>query len=177
MSKTIEDGIIKLELQSPWQTYYNKVRALLGNDTDLTISAMEKSGEYEYFFRVDSTNTEKINSLNTVFKTVIPMGNITLKIGFGVVDINDVAENDIKPTAEDFKIAFTDNPLVEDYHDIEAFGGHHVYIEFKKKVIQFYNDDITDFYGNFNGLAEDIAREVTNNVAGIFYCTSISSNK
>lgn len=176
MSKTVVDDIIKLELQSPWQTYYNKVRSLLGNDTDLTIGALEKGENREYFFRVDSTNTEKIEALSKVFKTVIPMGNITLKIYFGVID-SDAIDSNIKPSAEDFKIAFTDNPLVEDYHEFDAFGGHYVYIEFKKKVIQFYNDDITDFYGNFNGLAEDIAREVTNNVAGIFYCTSVSSNK
>ena len=31
---------------------------------------------------------------------------------------------------------------------------------FKPQVVQFFDDDISDFNGNWSGLAQDIAREV-----------------
>lgn len=36
------------------------------------------------------------------------------------------------------------------------------YCVFKKEVIQFWNDDISDYLGNYTTLAKDIAREILN---------------
>ena len=34
------------------------------------------------------------------------------------------------------------------------------YCIFKKEVIQFWNDNLSDYRGNYNGLASDIAKEI-----------------
>ena len=41
----------------------------------------------------------------------------------------------------------------------------------KKEVIQFWNDDLYDYYGNYSRLASDIARELFN-PSEIQYCIS-----
>ena len=43
----------------------------------------------------------------------------------------------------------------------------------KSELIQFPDDDTSDFNGNWNGLAEDIAREVfEEGYRGISFCTA-----
>ena len=174
--KNVTENIINSTIQAPWWTYYNKVKALLGNDTDLSIGQLSESGEKIYSFNVDSTNTDKIIALQKIFKTVIPMGNITLKINFNVINDGTPEMSYTKITAEDFRTAFNENPIVDEVNEVSLFDTNFIFVIFKKKIIQFYNDDITDYWGNYNGLAEDIAREVfTDRMfhSGFNYCTNI----
>ena len=49
----------------------------------------------------------------------------------------------------------------------------HTYLLFKPEVIQFFDDDIYDYEGNWTGLAQDIAREVfADETRGIHFCTA-----
>ena len=46
-------------------------------------------------------------------------------------------------------------------------------VRFKPRVVQFFDDDISDFNGNWSGLAQDIAREVFGaEMRGVHFCTA-----
>ena len=52
-------------------------------------------------------------------------------------------------------------------------GTKHGFVRFQPEVIQFFDDDIYDYNGNWSGLAQDIAREVfCDEVRGIHFCTA-----
>ena len=68
--------------------------------------------------------------------------------------------------------AFERNPHFKDATSVETPAGAEVdFCIMNKEVIQFFNDDLTDIYGNFNGLAEDILREITVD-SNINFCTA-----
>lgn len=157
-------------LQSPWVTTYNKIRVLLNRDSDLTISRLSGDDNGVYTFTVSSTNAPKIIALEKIIKNEFVFGNVTLKIQF-------LVENPEKDgiTVDDFKNAFNGNNIISKIETVKnPVGVPQTFVMFGREVIQFYNDDISDFYGNFNGLGEDIAREIFNPVdASISYCTDI----
>lgn len=157
-------------IQSPWVTTYNKIKALFERDDDLTISPLSEDEGGVYTFSISSANETKINAIEKILANNYEFGNVTLNIKF-IVD--DAGKEGI--TAADLKNAFTGNNVVSKIETIpNPFGSTQTFVMFNKEVIQFYNDDISDRYGNYNGLAEDIARELFNETdASISYCTDI----
>ena len=63
---------------------------------------------------------------------------------------------------------------MKDIKEVSDFTGtRHGYIRFKPEVVQFPDDNIDDFSGNWSGLAQDIAQEVfSDEMYGIHFCTA-----
>ena len=145
-------------LQSPWVTTYNKINALFERDSDLTISPLSGGEDGVYTFSISSPNATKLNAIEKILANNYVYGNVTLNIKFVV---EDSGKEGI--TVADFKNAFTGNNIVSKIETVpNPVGISQTFVMFGREVIQFYNDDISDRYGNFNGLAEDIARELFN---------------
>ena len=98
----------------------------------------------------------------TLFRSLIQnvdFGGITLTATiFGPTE-DDVRPSE-KPELELYEDAFTGNPLFEQTKVRSLAGISFEYCIFKKTVIQFWNDDLSDYYGNYNGLPTDIAKDV-----------------
>ena len=45
------------------------------------------------------------------------------------------------------------------------------YVIFEKKVVQFFNDDLSDAHGNMTTLYKDVAKDVLGEHHGVFFCT------
>lgn len=73
-----------------------------------------------------------------------------------------------------FKVLFDGNPIVDNIETrTDQTGTDWNYVMFKPEVVQFFDDDLTDFNGLWSGLAEDIARDVfAENGRGICFCTA-----
>ena len=163
MAETVANEAVGLS--SPWATCAKKIMAMFKDDEEITV----KFDETNYIVYIESVNTYKIDALMKLFKPSITFGNVTLKIEPKV--INGDAR---KTLATRLKTAFSGNPIVSQI--IEApnpFGDEELYLLFKKEVIQFPNDDTSDYYGNFNGLAEDFARELFKNDVAVNIGTDI----
>lgn len=52
------------------------------------------------------------------------------------------------------------------------------YVVFKNCVVQFFNDNLNDIYGNISTLYQDIAREIFADAEweGVFYCTDVETH-
>ena len=72
-----------------------------------------------------------------------------------------------------FKTLFAGNPIVMTMEThTDPAGGQWNYVVFTPEVVQFYNDNLADYHGNWNGLAEEIAYEVfEENSRGVYFCT------
>ena len=49
------------------------------------------------------------------------------------------------------------------------------YVIFAKEIIQFFNDDLSDIYGNANFIVADLARERCNIGQNMYFCTANGS--
>lgn len=158
----------KAGIQAPWVTTYKKICALFENDMDLHISDINEATPGNCTIVISSQNNAKLESIKKILKNHFEFGNVTLDIEFIPEDNNE------KITDSDFRNAFNCNENLTEVRNIELPDGSvKTYVVFEKEVVQFYNDDLTDLYGNYNGLMEDIARELFNEVdASISYCTN-----
>jgi len=164
--------MLNLKLEAPWNTYQKKVKALFEQDPDIIVGEVNElsDGKTNYAFDIEVLNHEKFVALDRVMPEVVEFGNVTLGITL-YDEENSVSTED---GIEIFATIFKDNPLVEDVKDVVDFTGtRHGFVRFKPRVVQFFDDDISDFNGNWSGLAQDIAREVFGDgLRSVHFCTA-----
>ena len=159
----------KFGIQSPWVTYWNKVKALFELDDQVDVSDILPGAESGYEFTIMVLNNhEKWVALTQIMPAHMQFGNVTLKINIS----ENMADNHY--TVEAFKKAFEGNRRVRDIKEVVDMAGcAHNFVRFEPEVIQFYNDDLRDYNGNWTGLLQDIAREVFEDAAmDINFCTA-----
>ena len=137
-------------LSSPWMTYYNKLVALFNDDPELNVLWKEE----EKTIIIESINTFKIMALEKLLAPTVAFGNVTVTVKCLV---KDGAEESLSAV---FKTAFAGNPHFSKVIDATVVAVEETFVLFKPEVIQFFNDDTSDYYSNWNGLSEDIMRDV-----------------
>lgn len=163
----------KIKLEAPWYTFRKKVYSLFENDPEITVGAVYEAGigeDCEYAFDIEVQNNEKFVALDRVFPKVKEFG--TVRLGIYLFDEeNNSAEDDAVSL---FETIFEGNPILRDVKTAEDHTGtRHGYVRFQPEVIQFFDDDISDYSGNWSGLAQDIAREVfAEGARGVHFCTA-----
>ena len=161
--------MVRLGILAPWQTYQKKVKALFEKDPEIVVGDVyePEDGNTDFAFDIEVMNHEKFLALDRVLPKQRQFGNVTL--GITLFD-EENAEDD---TFELFATIFDGNPILKDVVDVlDPAGYRHLYVIFAAKVLQFFDDDLQDFNGNWSGLAQDIAREVfSEGLRGIHFCT------
>lgn len=161
------------KLSPPWDTYASAVRAFFELDPDIEVSKCYECKDdegFDYAFNINCKTIEKFLALNRLMSHQAQFGNVSLKIN--IIDNTDNAEN---PYLDLFTTLFENNPRLKDIQSVsDPAGVVHNYIRFRPEVIQFYNDDLTDYNGNCTTLAEDIAYEIfgDNIDASVNFCTA-----
>lgn len=160
----------KVGLSSPWQTYYNKLKALFGQDPEVHLSFDDRSEDKIITIRVDEL--EKYDAIHKLLPEVMAFGNVIVRI---VV----LAPNDIRVIERSklFDCAFRGNPIYDKLITVKGdvpILGDTKYVMFKKKVAQFFNDNLADPNGNSSYLYADLAEEIFGHVEGeaLHYSTS-----
>ena len=146
-------------LQAPWITVLGKLQAMFEGDAEVEVKCPDMEAN-PFVINIDTINSTKCEALKKVLKTHYEFGNITVDIFVRVIDDGSETE---EPTIEDFAEAFAGNPVFVTTATIEnPMGQEFDHVIFAKEVIQFYNDDISDIYGNFNGTVEQVACDILN---------------
>ena len=171
---------VRLRLSPPWVTYANKIKAMFQNDPEIEIEYNNKLPEIKLYV----SNEKKAAAIYLLLPTHRDIGNVTLNItvipryGDDIDAIVD--EADFDSIKELFDVAFDSNPVYAYSKEIiGVFSNPFVYVVFKNKVVQFFNDNLNDIHGLISTLYEDIARELFTNeetyfdVGCVFYNTDI----
>ena len=162
----------KLVIEAPWYTYQKKVNALFERDEDILVSKVyePEDGSSDYAFDIEVKNHEKFLALDRVLVKQKTFGNVTLTITLFDEENANGEDNYIAL----YETVFKDNPIVKDIKNVVDFAGTCLgFVRFQPEVIQFLDDNTADYNGNWNGLAEDIAREVfVDGFQGVFFCTA-----
>ena len=149
------------KLSAPWMTYVHEIEALFGEDPSINITYDENENNIKLYV-LDNIKAEAIQKILPMEKK---FGNVVLKITIIPGDVEATPENILK-------IAFEDNPVMENVISVQGLGSIFTYAVFKKKVVQFFNDQMNDLHGLKSTLYEDIARDVLETDGSVFYSTS-----
>ena len=161
-----------LKLEAPWYTYQKKVKALFERDPAINVGEIiePEDGEADFLFDIEVLDHDKFLALDRVFPKHVQFGNVTLAIN--LYDKED--ENGTADVTALYETIFNGNPIVKDVLLArDPTGTQYGFVIFQPEVIQFYDDDLYDYNGNWSGLAQDIAREVfSNETRSIHFCTA-----
>ena len=157
-----------LKLEAPWYTYQKKVKALFGLDEDIDVGEVYNSDNCDYAFDIEVKDSDKFVALDRVLPKSVNFGNVEL--GIRLINTEDVSGTET--AVELYQTIFKNNPILKDIRTVEdKTGGIHGFVRFQPEVIQFFHDDISDYNGNWSGLAQDIAKEVFAN-RNVHFCTA-----
>ena len=163
--------MMKFAIEAPWYTFRKKVNALFEQDEKITVGEVyePEDGTCDFAFDIEVKDHEKFLALDRVMPKTRTFGNVTL--GITLFDEENANGND---GIELFETIFKDNPIVKDIKRAVDFAGTEFgFVRFQPEVIQFPDDNIADYSGNWSGLAQDIAGEVFDDgFRGVYFCTA-----
>jgi len=158
------------KLSPPWYTYHRKVQAMFGRDPEVHVKDLGKTEEGKYSYMILVSEKEKAQAIKAILPQSVKMSEIEIDLAILGPDEDDIEPLN-KSDIEIYNAAFSGNPIFVKTA-VRSYGPFtSSYCIFKKEVIQFPNDDLSDYYGNYSGLASDIARELFN-PSEIQYCIS-----
>lgn len=163
---------IRLKISPPWITYVNEINALFQHDPDIDV--VYDNDEIEVKLYV--TDGMKASALDRLLPDEISYGNVTLKIT--IIPANEeFVDLDTHPSMKRlFDIVFNGNPIYAFSKEITGiFSNVLTYVVFKNRVVQFFNDNLNDIYGNMSTLYQEVAHEVIAEDINrqVCYCTDI----
>lgn len=150
--------MIKLRLEAPWYTYRKKLNALFELDEQIDVGEVYQPeyDEADYAIDIAVKDHKKFIALDRALPSEVVFGMINLRIN--LLD-EENAYGD--PAIELFKTIFEGNRIVKDIKTfVDNVGVSHAYVRFQPEIVQFFDDDLGDYNGNWTGLAQDIAKEV-----------------
>lgn len=155
----------KATLSPPWYNFFNKIKALFEKDEDVNVEFDNKKETISIY--VD--NDRKAVALTTLLPSARRFGNVLVKIN--VIPAN--CKN--SSTATLYEAAFEGNPAVDYIKEIELSPGSlgANYVVFRKEVVQWFNDDLSDINGVNSTLYEDIARDIFRDNGDALFCTNV----
>lgn len=158
----------RVNLSPPWATLVSEFEELFKYDHEVHVVYNEEA--YSLKLYVDSST--KAAALTSLLPEEYVFGNVKLTVI--VVPANqETVKFSTNPT-ELFTYAFRDNPIFSFIKTITGiFANNLTYVVFKNRVVQFFNDDLGDIYGNRSTLYQEIAKNIFGEKEGVFFCTDI----
>lgn len=159
-----------LKLQTPWVTYQKMLKSFFEYDDDLEVGEIEEEEGGIIHIPVEVRSHKKFVALQKIMNTRVVFGNITVFVD--LYDEENEAEDE-ETTFDTVKDALGSNVMIESFKTIiDNVGVEHGYIVFdNKEIIQFPDDNLTDYWGNFNALPQDVAKKLFNLPWYIQFCT------
>ena len=165
----------RLKLAPPWVTAVSELEQLFKYDPQVHV--VYDNDEVEVKIYVDDDT--KAVTLAKLLPELMEFGNVTLKIiivpaNAGVLENNkELLEKEI-PADVLFKAAFKDNGCLSFVKKITGiFSNDLVYVVFRNRVVQYFNDDLGDIYGQCSTLYQDIAKHIFGETQGVCFCTDV----
>lgn len=160
-----------LKLSAPWHTYYKELNELFKHDSEVRIVYDTD----EQVINIYVENTAKADAMAAVLPMEKEFGAITVQIN--VIPANPTFKKAKSVRGTIYEDLFRGNPIVDDIVTIEGIMTNPItYVIFKKEVVQYYNDSLSDAHGMCSTLYQDIASRVLDAGEGIFFCTNNTMN-
>jgi len=156
-----EDNLVKMS--PPWHTFHNFLKHSIGRDHCVDVLEMEEISDIRFLIQIEVKNRDKALALATILEPCKNFGNIDVYVEVlhcGKIVKPSCKHQDVCSVIETIEKALDTNYYFKKVEHVDFFGTPIIFPTFKKEVIQFFNDDLSDFYQNFNGVAAHVFREV-----------------
>ena len=151
----------KTRMAPPWVQYANAVKAMFREDPEVEVVYDDQVK----LVKLMVNNPSKAEALEKLLEFEKDFGGTKLTLMV-------VPANSEKTTRDLIRWALAGNRAVSRVVNVEdAFSNPLTYIAFKKEVVQYYNDNLGDLYGNRNTLYETLAGEIFPKHEGVLFCT------
>lgn len=158
----------KLKMLSPWMVFYREIDAMFKRDPEVKVVYDED----EQIIKLFVDNTSKADALTQILPEEKEFGNVTVKI------VVIPANNLLQSSPDDlFGRALCCNDAVagvETTKDIPGFPCL-TYVIFAKEVVQYFTDNLGDYYGVTSTLYQNIAKDIFINTDGVYFCTDVTN--
>ncbi len=156
----------RLNLAPPWITYVSELEQMFKYDPEVHV--IYDGEKHEAKLYVDSA--VKAAAFNELLPAEKEFGNVLLTVN--VVPANGVTGPIDR--ADLYKAAFKGNGAFSFMKTVKGiFSNDLTYVVFKNRVVQYFNDDLSDVYGQCSTLYQDIARDLFGETEGVFFCTDV----
>lgn len=155
-----------IRLSPPEFTYFNEVKYSIGKDPFVRVSPLQDHGDGQYRIVLYVKGLKKAKALATLIAPDKVIGEIHLqvKVISGGKTISPITRSlTPKEIAGLYRVAFRTNRFFHFVALRTIFGTTFVYPVFKIRVVQFFNDDLSDYYGNYNNVAASVFKNVLHN--------------
>ena len=167
----------KVNLAAPWTTCYRQFQAFFKNDPSVKVEYNSNGPEIKLYVECP----QKAEALTQLLEPTRTFGNITLKIT--VIPANNPGDDpgcDLVGMPDDIariKTAVYGNKAVYEIVDIkqEFITNPLTYVVFKKEVVQFFNDNLSDLHGLTSTLYQDLAEAIFTEHSGVCFCTAANT--
>ena len=150
----------KTKLSPPWITYVREITKLFEQDKDVKIFFDDDTNELTFYvYKYD-----KAAALSKILPKQKTFGNIT-------VNISITYKGHEKTAQQLYEAAFENNPAFKYAYTFETSTNPITYVVFKKEVVQYWNDDMSDPHGITSTLFENIARDTLRSDSGTIFST------
>ena len=158
-----------IKLAPPWITLASEMEQLFKYDPEVHIVYDNDS----YILSVYVDKQRKADALAALIPASITFGNVELHIN--IIPANGALSTTVGLTqAQLFENAFEDNGAFAFVKQVTGiFANNLTYVVFKNKVVQYFNDNLGDIYGNCSTLYQDIAKNIFGSIPGVYFCTDI----
>ena len=163
----------RLKLSPPWCQRYSQIAALFKYDPEVHVIYDEDT--YELKLYVD--DDDKAAALTILLPEEYEFGNVKLKVHVvpaNGADADSVIDEDT-PVDELYEAAFSGNgafAFAKTIRGVMLIDGI-TYVVFNKQVVQYYTDNLSDYFGNCSTLYQDIAKDVFGERQNLYYSTNI----
>ena len=169
------------QLSPPWYTIWNQINSAIGNDPAVTVSQLDTS-QSPYLVKITIDGALQAQATASLMKLSYDMGSWGIQVA--IYDQNGTPALPVAPqSAEELegfvKAAFAKNGWYVGVN-ARAFmpeGPLAVFPIFSKAVIQFPNDDIGDWYFNYNAVAASVFTDVLEGSPGGIVLSCSTNNK
>lgn len=161
----------KLAILSPWFTLYGKMEAMFANDPEVRVVYEEKEEPHERKINLFVDNEQKCAALDALIEHEHTFGNVTVKVECIPANAHEKLATPLMSVQELWETALKGNGALSFVQNINCPLGVMNYVVFRKEVVQFFNDDLGDIYGNCSTLYQDIAKELFSHDCPVYFCT------
>jgi len=164
-------GEDKVGLSAPWYEYQRKLKAFFEFDPDVEVDEVDEDENGVVHIGIIVKKHEKFEALNDILVLQLSFGGTVV-----LIDLYD-AENRSLPAPADYAVAFKDNPVFQKLFKATVQGNTFYFFALDNEPVEFFNDDISDYRGNYHGFYADIAKEIFYAPVGIKFCTIAKQDK
>lgn len=151
------------KLSPPWFAIANQIKYTIGLTPGITVGELS-TAQQPYQLPITVQDPAQAQALAAILKPQYSLGNIEVQVQInpGTQEVKPAAVTNPAQAVQLIQIALKGNPLLVDVlvKQVGPWAPPAVWPIFTKSVVQFFNDDISDYYSNFNGVTADIFRTV-----------------